>query len=103
MDSHVRQFATADGRQRVGFDYGQWSPSLDGARSLPEFAECRAEIGGRPARVVTARVEGGRLYAGASWRELRPGVHLTVSGAAATRAGRSELLAALRTVEFKPH
>lgn len=101
MDSHARQFTTPDGRQRVAFDYGQWSSSLGEARGLPEFAECRAEIGGRPARVVTARLEGGRFFAGATWRDVRPGAHLTVSGTATTRAGREEVIAALRTVRLK--
>jgi len=101
LDSHARRFATPDFQRILGLDYGHFSSTLDELRAAPEFAECRAEIGGHWARVVTARVADGGYTAAATWRDLRPDVHLTVGGRASDRQGQRELEAALRTVRFK--
>jgi hypothetical protein len=101
LDSHARHFATPDFQRTLGLDYGRFSSTLDEYRASPDFAECRAEIGGHPARVVTARDAGGGYTAAATWRDLRPGVHLTVGGTAPDRHGQRELEAALRTMRFK--
>ena len=101
FDSHVRDFATPDGRGSIGLGYGLYSSSLEEYRSLRGFAECRADLGGRPARVVTGRSEDGRYLVAATWRDLPPGAHLTITGAAADAAGQREIASVLRTVKFR--
>ena len=101
IDSHVRHFATSDSRRTIHLDYGLFSSTLDEYRDYKEVTECRGEIGGLAARVVTARGEGNDYVAAVTWRDLPPGAHLTVAGVAPDRPGQLEIAAALWTMRFR--
>lgn len=103
-DSHTRRFS-APGR-RLALEYGPWAPGLrefsDIHAGARDIVECRATIGSRPARVVTARLRNDSLVAAATWRNEVDRNHLTLYGIAADRAGRRELEAVLHSVRFDP-
>lgn len=106
IDSWVREFQSADSSVSLNFDWGLYSDPLTGPRD--GLTSCEEEIGGRKARVVTtwrlgySRGERDTLYgAGAAWRDITPGVHLTMFGSAGNQKGLEQLLGIFRTVRFE--
>jgi hypothetical protein len=112
VDSWVRQFASIDSTVFVTFDWGWYSDPLTGAEieHYSESQTCEERIGGRSARIVTLWPLGAGTYgdsdddrrygAGAAWRDIKPGVHLTFFGWAADARGLEQLLGIFRTVRF---
>lgn len=99
VDSHVRGFE-ADG-WTLSLDYGRFSD----ARGRPvdptdAHLECPEQIGGRPAVVVLTWPDRMAYNVGAAWRDVHPGVHLWMGGAASTPENQRALLTVLRSVQF---
>lgn len=108
IDSWVREFQSADSAVSLKFDWGSYSNPL----TTPTYGvtACVERIGGRQARLVAFMLpnpyfgdgEGGAKYgAGAAWRDVKPGVHLTMFGWARDRRVLGQLLRIFRTVRFK--
>ncbi len=99
------------GRGSVHFDWGMYSARLD-EPSTPweDRAECTAGIGGYRARLVggfNTEAQGeakGQTYAivAASWRDVQPGTHLTLSAISPDPADIPILLSIVRSVRFQP-
>ena len=112
VDSWVRQFESADSTVFVSFDWGWYSDPLQGpaVESYPHLGACEERIGGRRARIITLWPLGAGSYgsserdtrygAGAAWRDITPGVHLTLFGWADDPQGLAQLLRTFRTVRF---
>ncbi|HEX8393383.1 MAG TPA: hypothetical protein VF665_13650 [Longimicrobium sp.] len=100
IDSFVGEYA-ASGRNFL-FDYGMYSSSLTEWDAARQFHACRDSITGHQVKIVTAHEADGRYVAGVVWRELEPGLHLTIHARARTAAQQQEALAAMRTVRFNP-
>jgi len=99
VDSHVRGFE-ADG-WTLSLDYGKFSDDHRGAADPSDaHLECPAVIGGHPAVVVLTWPDRMAYNVDASWRDVRPGVHLWMGGAASTPENQRALLTVLRSVQF---
>ncbi len=102
VDSHVRGFE-ADG-WTLSLDYGKFPDDHRGAVDPSDaHLECPAVIGGHPAVVVLTWPDRMAYNVGASWRDVRPGVHLWMGGAASTPEDERMLLTVLRSVQFTAH
>ena len=103
IDSYVGEFA-APGRL-LSFDYGAYSNPLSNARGygLQEYRVCHAMIGGRIARVVTARRDT-LHFVGAAWRDVEHtaigAVHLTITLESVEVIGQEEGMRILGSVRF---
>jgi hypothetical protein len=108
-DSYVGQWLATD-KRGVHFDWGMYSSSLKGAATiLRDHVECTTGIGGHPVKVVAGfdaegRWEtGGRKYVvAATWRDVQPGTHLTISVTAPGASDVPMLLSIVRSVRFQP-
>jgi hypothetical protein len=108
IDSYIGRWS-APGRS-VHFDWGPYSSTLDeSATLLRGHVECTMEIGGHRAKVVGGfDAEGdwqerGRKYVvAATWREVEPGTHLTLSVTSAAASDVPALLSIVRSVRFQP-
>lgn len=108
IDSWVEEFATADSTQVITFDYGGFSDDLHRDPGMySEYRSCTEVIGAREALVVVVRLhneysrsQDGTYAAGATWRDVRSGNHLTLWAWTANPANLERLLAMLRTVRF---
>lgn len=99
VDSHVRGFE-ADGLT-LSLDYGAYSNDLAAPRDPSEgHLECPTQIGGRDALVVLTWPDRMAYGVDAAWRDVRPGMHLWMGGAANTPNGQRALLTILRSVRF---
>lgn len=99
IDSYVRGFES-DG-STLTLDYGRYSEDLRGSTDATDaHLECPARIGGREALIVLSWPDRVVYNVGASWRDVTPGVHLWMGGAATTPAGQRALLTILRSVRF---
>ena len=99
VDSHVRGFE-ADGLT-LSLDYGPSSNDLTGPHEASEgHLECPMRIGGRDALVVLTWPDRMAYDVDAAWRDVRPGMHLWMGGAANTPNGQRALLTVLRSVRF---
>lgn len=99
IDSHVRGFE-ADGLT-LSLDYGRSSNALTGRHEASEaHLECPTRIGGRDALVVFTWPDRMAYDVDAAWRDVRPGMHLWMGGAANTPNGQRALLTVLRSVRF---
>ena len=100
IDSYVRSFE-APGRS-FSLNFGQHSASLSRSEtSGREYRACRATVDGRMVRLMTARATDGAYFAGAAWRDLEPGLHLSVFVRSETAAGQEEALAIFRSIDFR--
>lgn len=107
IDSYLGRWS-ASRRREVSFDWGMYSSPLDEtATQLQDSRECTAEIGGRRARVVSGYDSAGtwhgpgRTYVvAAAWRDVRPGMHLTLSATAPDSADVPALLSIVRSIRF---
>lgn len=105
IDSHVRRWSNGAGGV-LSFDYGWYSSTLAEFRNNDDATECAVTIGSFGATAATARgFEGdprtdGAWIVGVTWRDVRPGVHLTMFGIAPDTALASELMAAMRSTVF---
>jgi hypothetical protein len=108
IDSWVREFQSADSGVSLSFDWGGYSDPL--TKPTYGVTSCLERIGERRARLVAFSLpnpyygegEGGAKYgAGAAWRDIKPGVHLTMFGWARDRRGLDQLLRIFRTVRFE--
>ena len=99
VDSHVRGFE-AEGLT-LSLDYGRYSNDLAGPHEASEgHLECPAQIGGHSAVVLLTWPDRMAYGVDAAWRDVRPGVHLWMGGAANTPNGQRALLTVLRSVRF---
>jgi len=99
VDSHVRGFE-AEGLT-LSLDYGASSNDLTGPHEASEgHLECPTRIGGRDALVVLTWPDRMAYDVDAAWRNVRPGMHLWMGGAANTPNGQRALLTVLRSVRF---
>lgn len=100
LDSYARYYE-APGR-RFSLDFGMYSNSLaEPGGEQRDRRACRATVDGRMVRLVTARDADGTYVAGAAWRDLEPGLHLTLYARSATAAGQQAALAAFRSIDFR--
>ena len=108
IDSRVGRYSSPDGSESVWFDYGRYSNDLrlDSER-MADYHACSEEIDGQLAYIVTYRVrddlpaeQDRRYVAAATWRDLRPEMHLTVQGEARSPEALPRLLSVLRSVRF---
>jgi len=107
IDSRAFSYESADGQTTVNVDYGYGADPLGEREEWLSYARCNEEIGGRTATVISAQSRYaddqsafGQLVAGATWRDVEPGVSLTVIGYTSDSTRQARLLAVLRTVEF---
>ncbi len=99
IDSHVRGFE-ADGLT-LSLDYGRYSNDLTAPHEASEgHLECPTQIGGHDALVVLTWPDRMAYDVDAAWRDVRPGIHLWMGGAANTPNGQRALLTVLRSVRF---
>jgi hypothetical protein len=110
IDSYVGRWGAGE-RRFVAFDWGRYSSTLDEARDLLQhgYAECRTEIGSHPAKLVsgydtggTWEGEGRKYVVAATWRDVQPGAHLTLTAASDRPEDFATLLATIRSVRFEP-
>ena len=102
IDSYVRGFESEN--STLTLDYGRYSADLRGTADTSDaHLECPARIGGHDAVVVLSWPDRIAYNVGASWRDVKPGVHLWMGGAANTPAGQRTLLTVLRSVRFDVH
>ena len=107
IDTVVRIFRSADSSVSLTFDWGAYSDPLP-VRG-PEWVACEERIGGRKGRIVTMPYSDPDsdprgaiiLGAGVAWRDITPGVHLTMFGWAREPSGLDQLLGIFRTVRFE--
>jgi Carboxypeptidase regulatory-like domain len=103
------RYETEDRSRMLSYYYGPHADRLtrEEIGTRLRYAECMQVIGGKRARIVsyypaqTGRKLGRELVAGITWRNVTPGVHLTLWGEARDREGLEELLATFRTVAFR--
>lgn len=107
-DSYVEEWRGGE-LQIVTFDYGEYSSTLEEFKSLERFIQWTESIGGHSAKVVAGwdkdggyYTEGAKHIVAATWRNVRPGVHLTLGATAPTVEEQPTLLGILRTVRFRP-
>lgn len=107
-DSWVGEFQSTDSSVVLSFDWGGYSNPL--TKPTYGVTACVEKIGERRSRLVVFSLpnpycgdgEGGAKYgAGAAWRDVKPGVHLTMFGWARERRGLDQLLRIFRTVRFE--
>lgn len=99
IDSHVRGFES-DGLT-LSLDYGRNSNALTAPHEASEgHLECPTQIGGHDALVVLTWPDRMAYDVDAAWRDVRPGMHLWMGGAANTPNGQRALLTVLRSVRF---
>ena len=99
VDSHVRGFE-ADGLT-LSLDYGSTSNDLTARHEASEgHLECPTQIGGRDALIVLTWPDRMAYGVDGAWRDVRPGMHLWMGGAANTPNGQRALLTVLRYVHF---
>ncbi|HEU4882984.1 MAG TPA: hypothetical protein VFT45_12075 [Longimicrobium sp.] len=109
VDSYVGWWSAPGGRN-VRFDWGMYSSSLDEpATVLRDRVECTTEIGGHRVKLVGGfdaegrwEADGRKYVVAAAWRDVHPGVHLTLSATAADAADVPVLLSIIRSVRFQP-
>jgi hypothetical protein len=93
------------GANALSYDYGLYSGPWSASPNKPvsDVTEVRTWLGGRPAQLVSYRLDG-RYVVRAWWGEVgRSGVgqlDLVVRGESATQDGRRELVAVLHSVTF---
>jgi hypothetical protein len=117
IDSWVEQFEADGGMSVVTFDYGWYSNDLSPVPdSYVHYQRCTELVGGRTATIISAIIsntnwprQDGRQLAAAAWRNVRDlpdsipsHDHLTIWGETRDRGRLRQLLAMLRTVEFRP-
>ena len=107
-DEHVERWTAGEGRL-VTFDLGAYPSTLREMGALEGYSECRAPVGGHPALLVSGiDTEGKVLGPGrkhvvaAAWRDIEPGLHLTLAATTPDRVEAEKLLAMLRTVRLHP-
>ena len=99
IDSYVRGFE-AEG-VTLTLDYGRFSADLrESSESGDAHLECPEQIGGHQAVIVLSWPDRIAYDVGASWREVKPGMHLWMGGSADTPARQRALLTVLRSVRF---
>jgi hypothetical protein len=118
IDSYVEQFEADGGMSVVTFDFGWYSGEVNFDPGMyAHYDRCIEVIGGRTASLMTAIAinpnwprQDGRQVAAAGWRNVRdlPDTvrghdHLTLWAETRDRVRFRQLLAMLRTVEFRPH
>ena len=102
IDSYVRGFE-AEG-STLTLDYGRYSAnSRSSAYASDAHLECPAQIGEHDAVIVLSWPDRRAYNVGASWRDVTPGLHLWMGGAADTPAGQRALLTVMRSVRFGPN
>jgi hypothetical protein len=109
IDSYVGEWR-GPGRRFVHFDWGHWSSTLDEAKTMLQgYQECTAEIGGHRAKVVSGydatgrwHEEGRKYVVAATWRDVQPGAHLTLSATSPDPADLPALMSIVRSVRFEP-
>jgi hypothetical protein len=109
VDSHVGWWSASGGRN-VRFDWGMYSSRLDEAATiLRDRVECTMEIGGHRVKVVGGfdaegrwEVDGRKYVVAAAWRDVQPGIHLTLSATAPGASDVPVLLSFIRSVRFQP-
>jgi hypothetical protein len=115
VDSYVEQFEADRGNALISFDLGWYSADLQPDSGFyAQYARCGEVIGGHAATVITAvlrnpeaRRQDGRHVAAATWRNFTgapgtgPHTHLTFWAETRDPRRLGELLAMLRTVEFR--
>ncbi|MEZ0375467.1 MAG: hypothetical protein ACAI44_40640 [Candidatus Sericytochromatia bacterium] len=107
IDSLVGKWAASETRF-VSYDYGGFSSTLDEAKDvLRDYAECRISTGSLRARVVSGFDAGGtwesekpKYVVAAAWRDIKPGLHLSMTTTATQADQAAELYAILRSVRF---
>lgn len=99
--SNVMDYATTDGTSRVHIELGTFAGKLVRGGGVTEYGSCWETIGGREARVITARDSAGQYMAGATWAEAHGRQRLTISVRTNDLAVLSQMLAAFRTVKIK--
>jgi hypothetical protein len=108
VESQVARWVAGE-RRTISYDLGPYSSDLGEAkRHLTEFSECRDLIGARQAKLVSGWDAAGqwggngpKYVVAATWRDIRPHVHLTISATTDDPNEQETLLAVLRSVEFK--
>lgn len=108
IDSRVGRYAPPGEEEVVAFDYGRYSSDLRYVESVMlHYESCTEEIGGRRALLVTYELrdpgpaeEGRSFFAGATWRDVEPGIHLSVSTSTRDAGSLPRMLAILRSVRF---
>ena len=108
IDSWGRMFQSTDSTVSLIFDWGQYSDPLTKARY--GVTSCAERIGGQKARLIALSLPNpsygvgdaeAKYCAGVAWRDIKPGVHLTMFGWARDRNGLDQLLRIFRTVRFE--
>ncbi len=107
-DSQVEHWSAGPLRE-LSCDYGAYSASLDDVgfpSSRCEWTETASE---HSMKIVAGWKDGSdqsseesSFWVAATWRNVRPGLHLTFHGATPDRAEQPTLVAIYRTVRFKP-
>ena len=116
IDSYVGRYEADGGNTAVSFDFGWYSNDLRfNAGTYSQYDRCTEVIGGRTATIITGVIQNpasqhqhGRQVAAATWRNIRdqpdtvPGHdHLTLWAETRDPQRLPQLLAILRTVEFR--
>lgn len=99
--SSMTDYATSDGTSKVHVEFGAFAGKLVRGEGVAEYGSCWETIGGREARVITARDADGQYVAGATWAEVRPGRRLTMVVRTTDLAVLEQMLAAFRSVRIK--
>jgi hypothetical protein len=107
IDSRVERWEAGPGRA-ITYDLGPWSSTLDELRVLRGHSECRRDLGGKPAKVVAGLDEEGKMFSegrkyvvAATWRDIQPGLHLTVAATTPDAREQAALLRVLHSVTFE--
>jgi hypothetical protein len=110
IDSYVGQWRS--GESRIAFDLGWYSSRLLPSEEMHSYQSCVAEIGGKPARMVSFWSRAQRMYfVGAHWvvqegdesgqiAEWRPTIYLTVYAMTPTAREADLLRRVLWSVQF---
>ena len=108
IDSWGREFQSTDSTVSLNFGWGQYSDPLTKAHY--GVTSCEEKIGGRKARLIALSLPNpsygvgdpeAKYCSGVAWRDIKPGVHLTMFGWARDRNGLDQLLRIFRTVRFE--
>jgi hypothetical protein len=107
-DSKVERWKAGPGRL-VTYDLGGYSSRLEEMRVLGGYSECTVKIGGGRAKVVAGWDEDGGMFedgpgkyvVAATWRDIVPGLHLTLGASTPDRAEAERMLAMIRSVELR--
>jgi hypothetical protein len=99
IDSHVRDWVDSVGGREVGFDYGQWSNDLTWDPRGYYTDTCLTLVDGYEVRMLGQVEETGWRVA-ATWRNVTPGIHLTMGAVVSDSADVPEMIAIFRSVDF---